>query len=93
MCADFVSPCTYTEMRRSFSKGNIKPILCRNDIAFWCVSLSVDLPREIAHLRQHILNKNPVPRGGIVDQHVRDRSDELADLNDRMPLSSVFKKG
>jgi len=31
---------------------------------------------------QHIFNENSVPRGGIVDQHVRDRSDELAVLND-----------
>ena len=31
---------------------------------------------------QHILNENAVASGGIVDQHVGDRSDELAVLND-----------
>ena len=37
------------------------------------------------HLRgvQHILNKNSISRGGIVDEHVRNRADELAVLNDR----------
>ena len=32
---------------------------------------------------EHILNKNSVPRGGVADQHVRDRADELAILDDR----------
>ena len=49
----------------------------RNDIAF-CV-----LPREVAHLIQHILNKNAVPRSGIVDEDVCDSSDKLAVLDDR----------
>ena len=31
---------------------------------------------------QHILNENSVSRGGIVDEDVRDRSDELTVLND-----------
>ena len=31
---------------------------------------------------QHILNENAVARGGIVDEHVRNRADELAVLND-----------
>jgi len=31
---------------------------------------------------EHILDKYPVARGGVVDQHVRDRSDELAILDD-----------
>ena len=37
------------------------------------------------HLRgvQHIFNENAVSRGGIVDEHVRYRADELAVLNDR----------
>ena len=31
---------------------------------------------------QHIFNENTVARGGVVDEHVGDRSDELAVLND-----------
>ena len=31
---------------------------------------------------EHIFNKYPVSRGGVVDQNVRDRADELAVLND-----------
>ena len=31
---------------------------------------------------QHILNKDTVDRGGVVDHHVRDRSHRLAVLND-----------
>ena len=34
------------------------------------------------HRVYHILDKDPVPRGRIVDQHVGDRTDELAVLND-----------
>ena len=36
------------------------------------------------HLRdgEHIFDENAVARGGIVDQHVGDCSDELAVLND-----------
>ena len=36
------------------------------------------------HLRgvQHILNENAVPRGGIVDHNVRDRTYKLAVLDD-----------
>ena len=55
-------------------KGNIFPF--RNDIAFF-------LPREVAHLVKHIFNKYAISRGGIVDQHVGDRSHELAVLDDR----------
>ena len=40
------------------------------------------LPRQIAHLIQHIFNKYSVPRGGIVDEDVGDSSHELAVLND-----------
>ena len=46
----------------------------RNDIAF-CV-----LPREVAHLIQHIFDKYSVPRGGIIYQNVCDRSYEFAVL-------------
>ena len=37
------------------------------------------------HLRrvQHIFNENTVARGGVVDEHVGDRSDELAVLDYR----------
>ena len=37
----------------------------------------------VAHLIQHIFNKNPVPRGGIADEHVGHRADEVPVLNDR----------
>ena len=40
----------------------------RNDIAF-CV-----LPREVAHLPQHILNEYTIPRGGGVYEDVGYRS-------------------
>ena len=49
----------------------------RNDIAF-CV-----LPREVAHLIQHIFNENSVPRGGVVDENVGDSSHEFSVLDDR----------
>ena len=45
------------------------------------------------HRIEHIFNENAVPRGGIVDQHVGDRTDELAVLNDGEPDTSVVKKG
>ena len=32
---------------------------------------------------QHILDKYPIPRGGVTDQHVRHRAHEPAVLNDR----------
>ena len=38
---------------------------------------------EIPHLLEHILNENPVPARRIVDEHVRDRFDELAVPDDR----------
>ena len=31
---------------------------------------------------QHIFDKNPIARGGVVYHHVRDRADELAVLDD-----------
>ena len=61
--------------RNIIAKGNIFPF--RNDIAFFV------LPREIAHLIQHIFNKNSVARGGIADEDVSDRADEVPILNDR----------
>jgi len=39
-------------------------------------ALAFSLSRRI----QHILNKDPIPLGRIVDQYVRHRSDELAVL-------------
>ena len=47
------------------------------------------------HLRgvQHILNENTVSRGGIIDQYVRDRSDELAVLNDRRARHECGQEG
>ena len=56
-------------------KGNIKPK--GNDIAFFV------LPREVAHLPQHIFNEYAVAGGGIIDKHVCHRSHQLAVLNDR----------
>ena len=41
------------------------------------------LPRQIAHLIQHIFNENAISRGGVIDEHVRHSADELAVLNDR----------
>ena len=37
------------------------------------------------HLRsvEHIFNKDPIPRGGIADEDVSDRADEVPVLNDR----------
>jgi len=36
---------------------------------------------QISHLIEHILNENTVPAGGIIDQNVCNRADELAVLN------------
>ena len=58
-------------------KGNIIPK--RFDIAFF--HLILHLPREVAHLIQHILNENAVPRGGIVYEDVRYSADKLAVLH------------
>ena len=55
-------------------KGNIKPIWYRDDIAFL-------LFRQRAHLTQHVVDKYSVPRGGVVDQDMGDRTDELAVLD------------
>ena len=41
------------------------------------------LPQRRGDVRQHILNKDPVPRGGIADQHVRDRTHKTSVLQDR----------
>ena len=40
------------------------------------------LSRHHRHIDQHVFKEDSVPRGGIVDQHVRDRADELAVLDD-----------
>jgi len=40
---------------------------------------------------EHILNKNPVARGGIADQHVGHGTDQLAVLDDGLPDTSVVK--
>ncbi len=42
---------------------------------------------------QHIFNENAVSRGGIVDQHVSDRPDELAVLNDRASAHECGQEG
>ena len=42
------------------------------------------------HRIEHILNENAVSRGGIVDQHVRDRADELAVLDNRRAAHSEY---
>ena len=60
--------------RNIIAKGNIFPF--RNDIAFFV------LPREIAHLPQHILNEYSIPRGGVTDQHVGHGAYQLAVLDD-----------
>ena len=38
----------------------------------------VNLRCQIAHLIEHILNKYPVARGGITDQHVGNSTDQIA---------------
>ena len=50
--------------------------LHRNDIAFF---LSVYHHR---HIDQHVFKEDAVPRGGIVDENVGDRADELSVLDD-----------
>ena len=41
------------------------------------------LPRCLRHVLRHILNKDPISRGGVIDENMRHRSDNLAVLNDR----------
>jgi hypothetical protein len=48
------------------------------DIAF----LSPCLRQGYCHIGQHILNEDPVARGGIVYHHVGDRAHQLAVLDD-----------
>jgi hypothetical protein len=62
--------------------------------------LSFVLSRKTTNLVQHILNENSVSRGGVVDQDVRHRTDELARGNAALPfwiiglpLTSVVNKG
>ena len=54
---------------------------------------SLILPREVAHLIQHVVNKYSVPRGGVVDQDMGDRTDELAVLDQGEPDRSAVRKG
>ena len=42
---------------------------------------------------EHILNKYSVARGGIVDEHVRYRADQLAVLNDRRAAHECGQEG
>ena len=49
--------------------------MSRNDIAFFV------LPREVAYLIQHILNKYAVALGGVVYRDVSHRSNELSVLD------------
>ena len=39
---------------------------------------------------QHIFDKNPIPRGGVADQHVRDRADKPPVLNDRAAAHALY---
>jgi len=41
------------------------------------------LSRQHRHIDEHILQNDPVSRGGIVDEDMRHGSDDLAVLNDR----------
>ena len=57
-----------------YGKGNIKPL--RNDIAFsfglygeTFFRISA-LRRQLPHLREHILDEDPVARGGVVDHDI-----------------------
>ena len=61
-----------------------------NDIAF--AFLRRFCHRHLCR-RKHIFNENPVPRGGIVDEHVRDSSHELAVLNDRATRHECVQVG
>jgi len=58
----------------------------RNDVAFcfavWQGLASPALPQRLGDIGKHIFDKDPVPRGRVADQHVRDRPHELAVLND-----------
>ena len=40
-------------------------------------------PRRHGHIDEHIFEEDSIPRGGIVDEDVGHRADELAVLNDR----------
>ena len=51
------------------------------------------LPRQNRHIREHILQKDAVSRGGVVDEDVGDGTDELAVLNDGRADGSVLEKG
>ena len=42
----------------------------------------VFLPRHHRHVDQHVFEEDPISRGGIVDQHVGDGTDDLAVLDD-----------
>ena len=68
-------------------------IYSRNSIGDWKKAISnrfyvgMILPSclwcEISHLRQHILNKNTVARGGVVYENVCHRAHQLSVLDDR----------
>ena len=51
------------------------------------------LPQRLRDVRQHIFDKDPVPRGGIVDQHVRDRADKAPVLQDRTARHECVQVG
>ena len=42
---------------------------------------------------EHIFNKNAVAAFGVIDEHVVDRADQLAVLDDGLSDRSVVKKG
>lgn len=45
------------------------------------------------HVFEHILNKYPIPRGRVADQHMGDGAHDPAVLHDRLPDRSVVNKG
>ena len=46
------------------------------------ISFCIFSPRQQRHINQHVFGKDAVARGGVVDQHVGDRSHNLVVLND-----------
>jgi len=59
-----------------FDKGQLFIQFCILHSAF-CIFL----PRQHRHIDQHILNEDPVARGGIIDENVCDGTHELAVLD------------
>jgi hypothetical protein len=49
--------------------------------------------RVKTHVREHIFNEYSVPRGGVIDQHVRHRADELAVPDDGRSAHECGQEG